>query len=403
MNIDQPTNKPNKSISLLICGIGGGGCNTIKNIINFNNQNININNLLAVNTDRQSFDIFKKQNFLNNIKQEIIENSNEVDKNILEKFNELKDNDYICPVLPLGISQYGAGADPEVGLQLIKDTEEQLLKVLDGHDIIVLLSGLGGGTGSAGHEIARMAKGLDKLVISLVTTPFSFEGNARINNANNSLKEYEKYSDMTVAISNDKILQIQSAKQVNVSFKNSFKSIDEIGSAFAVSLFDIIYNQGTINIDFADINRIIRNQKGKGVVGIGFGWGRDAANQALEKALNNPLIKEDIGIASANNLLIHISGDLTLLEINNIITSVTKKMHNKNAQIIYGIGDGKENYTMFNKYFSKALNTDKRIRIMLIATGQTNFETQKNNIDNYQEESHVYEGDQKSLADFDFF
>ena len=225
----------------------------------------------------------------------------------------------------------GAGGEPEVGEECAEESEDDLRNKLDGADMIFVTCGLGGGTGTGSAPIiAKIAKKLGALTVSVVTLPFSAEGVKRRENAEKGLEKLQAASDTVIVIPNDKLLEVAP----NLPLNKAFMVSDEILGRAVKGITELITKQGLVSLDFADIRSIM---KGSGMAMIGMGES-DSGERALEsvhEALSSPLL--DIDISDATGALINITGssDLTLQEAEKIVQIVADKL-DPEANIIWG-------------------------------------------------------------------
>ena len=225
----------------------------------------------------------------------------------------------------------GAGGEPEVGEECAEESEDDLRNKLDGADMIFVTCGLGVGTGTGSAPIiAKIAKKLGALTVSVVTLPFSAEGVKRRENAEKGLEKLQAASDTVIVIPNDKLLEVAP----NLPLNKAFMVSDEILGRAVKGITELITKQGLVSLDFADIRSIM---KGSGMAMIGMGES-DSGERALEsvhEALSSPLL--DIDISDATGALINITGssDLTLQEAEKIVQIVADKLEPE-ANIIWG-------------------------------------------------------------------
>ena len=225
----------------------------------------------------------------------------------------------------------GAGGEPEVGEECAEESEDDLRNKLDCADMIFVTCGLGGGTGTGSAPIiAKIAKKLGALTVSVVTLPFSAEGVKRRENAEKGLEKLQAASDTVIVIPNDKLLEVAP----NLPLNKAFMVSDEILGRAVKGITELITKQGLVSLDFADIRSIM---KGSGMAMIGMGES-DSGERALEsvhEALSSPLL--DIDISDATGALINITGssDLTLQEAEKIVQIVADKL-DPEANIIWG-------------------------------------------------------------------
>ena len=244
----------------------------------------------------------------------------------------------------------GSGADPRIGEEAAKESKNEIKKVLEGADLVFVTCGMGGGTGTgASPVVAEIAKREGALVVGIVTLPFSMEGRHRSNNAKGGIEKMKKMVDTLIIIPNDKLLEIVP----DVSIATAFKVADEILVNAVKGVTEIITKPGLVNRDFADI-RAIMNGGGIAMIGMGDSDGENRAIEAVERALNNPLL--DVDINGASGALINVSGgeDMTIRDCQKIVESVSTRL-SPDAKIIWGAQITKE--------------LGESIRTMLIVTG----------------------------------
>jgi len=225
----------------------------------------------------------------------------------------------------------GAGALPRVGEEGAKEAEEELKAVLQGADIVFLTCGLGGGTGTGSIPfIAKLAKDLGALTIAVVTLPFKAEGITRMENAEYGLEQLRQVADTVIVIPNDKLLEICP----KLSLNSAFKVADELLMRSIRGITETITKPGLVNLDFNDLRTIM---KGSGVAMIGLGEAEadNRAEEAVNEALNSPLLEVDI--SDATGALINVTGgnDMTVTEAQKVVEEVHNRI-NPNARIIWG-------------------------------------------------------------------
>lgn len=244
----------------------------------------------------------------------------------------------------------GAGADPHIGQEAARESKDELKDALQGADMVFITCGLGGGTGTgAAPVVAEVAKKLGALAVAVVTLPFSMEGKQRMDNAKYGLEELQNMADTLIVIPNDKLLEIVP----DVSIVTAFKVADEILVNAVKGTAELVTKPGLVNLDFADIKAIMTNG-GLAMIGMGESDTENRALEAVEKALNNPLL--DVDIQGATGALINVTGgsDVTVKECQEIVEAVSSKLSN-DAKIIWGAQIVKE--------------LGDTVRAMLIVTG----------------------------------
>ena len=246
----------------------------------------------------------------------------------------------------------GAGMDPEVGKRSAEETREEIQDVIKGADMVFIAGGMGGGTGTgAAPVVASVAKNEGILTIGVVTKPFFFEGASRMKLAEQGLEELEKEVDALIVIPNDRLLSVIDK---NTTVKQAFEMCDEVLKQAVEGISDIIRTAGTINLDFADIKRILKDS-GTALMGVGRGMGENRAREAATAAVNSPLL--DVSIHGAKGVLFAIYGaeDLGMFEVQEAAKIITESV-DKDAKIIFGIA------------IDTTLKKDE-IKVTVIATG----------------------------------
>lgn len=244
----------------------------------------------------------------------------------------------------------GAGSDPKIGEEAAKESKKDVKKVIQDGDMVFITCGLGGGTGTGSAPIvADISKKMGSLTVGIVTIPFSMEGKSRMKNAQEGLEKLESIVDTLIVIPNDKLLEIVP----DVSLTTAFKVADEILVNAVKGIAELVTRAGLVNLDFADI-RAVMNNGGLAMIGLGDSDTENRAIEAIERALNNPLL--DVDIDGAKGALINISGgaDITIKECQEIVEAVSSRL-SPEAKIIWG--------AQINKDLGDS------IRAMLIVTG----------------------------------
>jgi cell division protein FtsZ len=244
----------------------------------------------------------------------------------------------------------GAGADPHVGMEAAKENKDDIKEALTGADMVFITCGLGGGTGTgAASVVADVAKKLGALCVAIVTLPFTMEGKQRAENARYGLENLENIVDTLIVVPNDKLLEIVP----DVSILTAFKVSDEILVNAVKGIAELVTKPGLVNLDFADIKAVMGGS-GLAMIGLGESDSENRALEAVEKAINNPLL--DVEIDGATGALINVAGgaDVTVKECQQIVEAVATKL-SPDAKIIWGAQIIKE--------------LGDTVRAMLIVTG----------------------------------
>ena len=285
------------SAVIKVMGVGGGGCNAVNSMIS---SNVSSAEFIAVNTDNQALMLSKADKCLQ-----------------------------IGVKLTKGL---GAGSDPNVGEAAAEESKEDIIAALKGTDLLFIASGMGGGTGTgAASVIARLAREMGVLTVAVVTKPFSFEGRVRNENANKGIANLKKYVDTLVVIPNDKLLQFLPPQ---TGMLDAFKVADDMLKQGVVGIVDLIATPSLINLDFADVNTVMRNQ-GLAHMGIGRAKGENRIIEAVRQAVSSPLLETTI--EGAKSVILNVTGgkDIMLSEINEASVLV-QGIIDESANIIFG-------------------------------------------------------------------
>ena len=255
----------------------------------------------------------------------------------------------------------GAGGKPEVGEQAAEEDKELITNELRGADMVFITAGMGGGTGTGSAPVvARIAKELGCLTVAVVTTPFEFEGNVRMRQAQEGLKKLHEQVDSLIVIPNEQLFK---NIDKNLTVKESFRKADEVLCQGVEGISNIITNPGDVNTDFADVRNAMSGQ-GNAIFGIGIAEGENRASDAAYAAINNPML-EDSHIDGAKNILVNIcaSEEISLAEVGEICKIVT--------------ASADKDYNMFWGQVTQP-ELGGKISVTVIATG---FEQSVNEID----------------------
>lgn len=225
----------------------------------------------------------------------------------------------------------GAGSIPEIGEEAARESEHEIKSKLQGADMVFITCGLGGGTGTGSIPvIAEIAKKVNALTVAIVTLPFEMEGKRRYENAVMGLEKLENVVDTLIVIPNDKLLELAP----DLPLQTAFKVADEILTNAVKGIAELVTKAGLVNLDFADV-RTIMSRGGVALIGVGESDTENRAIEAVEKAIQNPLL--DVDITGANGALINISGgaDMTLDEAKKVVETVSGRL-SESARIIWG-------------------------------------------------------------------
>jgi len=279
-----------------VFGCGGGGNNTINRISEIG---VSGAETIALNTDAQ----------------DLLYTS--ADKKILLGKNLTK-----------GL---GAGSMPKVGEEAARESEQEIKRAVEGADMVFVTCGLGGGTGTGSAPVvAEIAKKAGALTVAVVTMPFKMEGQKRYENAIYGLEGLKKNVDTLIVIPNDKLLELAP----DLPLHTSFKIADEILTNAVKGVAELVTKAGLVNLDFADIKTVM-GDGGVALIGVGEADGPNRAIEAVEKAINNPLL--DVDINGAGGALINVAGgpDLTLEEARRVVEKISESI-DPNARMIWG-------------------------------------------------------------------
>ena len=302
--------------NIKVIGVGGAGNNAVNRMIEANVQGVDF---LAANTEVQILDTSKAEKKLQ----------------LGEKLTK-------------GL---GAGAKPEIGEAAAEESKEEIMKALQGADMVFVTAGMGGGTGTGGAPIvAECAKEMGALTVAVVTKPFMFEGTVRMRNANSGIEYLKEKVDTIIIVPNERLLQAVDKK---VSIQDAFRMADDVLRQGVQGISDLITVPGVINLDFADVKTIMTDQ-GEALMGIGTASGENRAVDAAKAAISSPLLERTID--GAKGIIISVTGsdDLGLLEINEA-AQIISDAADPDANIIWGTSINPE--------------MGDEIRITVIATG----------------------------------
>lgn len=325
-NIELESATEAEGAKIKVIGIGGGGGNMVNHMINEGMTGVD---LIVANTDAQALD------------------------------------SSLAPTrLQLGINAtrgLGAGMVPEKGREAALESFDEIKTTLAGADIVFISAGLGGGTGTgASPIIAQAAKEVGALTVSVVTSPFKFEGRKRSKLSKEGLEELKRESDSIVIVPNEKLLSIV---EKNLGIKESFRMVDDILSQAVSGISNVILSHGPndINLDFADVKTVM-SHRGLALMGSGKSDGSNAAYDAAKAAINSPLL-DNISINGAMGVLVHfhIHPDYPILQISEAMDTIEDHA-DEDANVIFG--------TTTNA----SLEIDE-VKITIVATG---FESSEN-------------------------
>lgn len=284
-------------VKIKVLGVGGGGNNAVNRMID---ANVASAEFVAINTDKQALLISKANKRLQ----------------IGERLTGGK----------------GAGGIPEVGRKSAEESKTSITEVLKGADLVFITAGMGGGTGTgAAPVIAQIAKELGILTVGIVTKPFAFENRKRMENAEKGISELKKYVDTIVIIPNERLATILPEK---ITLVDAFRYADDVLRQGIQGISDLIVFPGMINLDFADIETVMKN-RGLAHMGIGRGKGENKTLEAVRQAVASPLIETTIEGATGVVLNIKGGSDITLREVTEAANMV-KEVIDPSCNLIFG-------------------------------------------------------------------
>ena len=288
----------NKGAEIKVVGVGGGGGNAVKHM---NDASVEGVEFICANTDSQAL-----QN------------------------TEVNTTLQLGQTLTKGL---GAGADPLVGQKAAEEDKERIIESLTGADMVFITAGMGGGTGTgAAPVVAKIAKDMGILTVAIVTKPFPFEGQKRMNTAAEGIKQLEEQVDSLITIPNEKLLKVLGR---DASLLTAFSAANDVLLNAVQGIAELITKPGLINVDFADV-RTVMTDKGLSMMGIGTASGEDRARIAAEAAINSPLL-EDITLAGAAGVLVNITAgmDLSIGEFDEVGSTI-KEYASDEATVVIG-------------------------------------------------------------------
>jgi cell division protein FtsZ len=228
----------------------------------------------------------------------------------------------------------GAGSKPNIGKLACEESLDDIRRYLtDNCKMLFVTAGMGGGTGTgAAPMIARTAQEMDILTVGIVTVPFTFEGRRRAQQAMDGLEELKKHVDTLIIISNDKLRQIHG----NLKLSDAFSEADDILTTAARGIAEIITVPGYVNVDFEDVNTVMRNS-GVAIMGTAIAEGDNRAKRAVDDALNSPLL-EDNNIKGAQHILLNITSGTKEVTMDEIfeITEFVQEEAGYGTDLIWG-------------------------------------------------------------------
>lgn len=310
--IEQIANSLETQISVVGCG--GGGCNTVNRIAE---EGIHGAELVAVNTDAQD-----------------LKYSSADTKLLIGKET--------C-------NGRGAGSVPKRGEESAREDIEQIEEIVQDQDMVFITAGMGGGTGTGAAPVVAEVASEHALTISVVTTPFTAEGKARLDNAEGGLRRLQDHSDTVIVVPNDRLLDFAP----NLPLQKAFKLADEVLMRSVKGITELITKPSLVNLDFADI-RTVMEGGGVAMIGLGEADSADKAESSVTEALESPLL--DVNISNASNVLVNVNGgpNMQIDEAQGVVELLNNRVSDE-ARIIWGAGVDEE--------------LQGKIRSMIVITG----------------------------------
>ena len=293
--LEIKTNESASGARIVVIGVGGAGNNAVNRMID---ENIGGVEFVGMNTDMQALQQCKAPKLIQ----------------IGEKLTK-------------GL---GAGAKPEVGEKAAEESIDDITAAVSGADMVFVTCGMGGGTGTgAAPVVAKAAKDMGILTVGVMTKPFSFEGRPRMKHAMEGIEKIRGCVDTLIVIPNDKLLEIVDKR---TGADEALRVADEVLQQSVRGITDLINNTSIINLDFADVQTAMKD-KGIAHIGIGTAKGDNKAEEAVRMAVESPLLETKIN--SATNVIINISGDISLNDIA-VASQFVQELTGEDVNIIQG-------------------------------------------------------------------
>ena len=322
--------------NLKVIGVGGAGGNAVNRMIQAGMKGVDF---MVINTDAQD------------LENNAAENKIQIGKNLTRGL--------------------GAGAKSEIGRDAIESDKDSVKSLIEGADMVFITAGMGGGTGTgAAPRIAQIAREMGVLTVGIVTLPFNFEGPKRMNRGLAGITELRKVCDTLISIPNQKLMSVVDKDTTVVE---AFKLADSVLHHASKGISDLINVHGLVNLDFADVETIMKNM-GEAIIGTGTAKGEERAVLAAQQAISSPLL-DNASISGAQGVLVNITGgsDLAIMEVDQA-TNIIFEEAGQGANIIFGA------------VIDPSLKDE--IMVTVIATG-FNHKSSSDEISNKTIESHI--------------
>ncbi len=288
---------PESGAKIKVIGVGGAGGNAVNRMIE---EGVSGVEFIVANTDIQALNLMNAETKVQ-----------------------------LGPKLTRGL---GAGSMPDVGKKSAEESEESIAQALEGADMVFITAGMGGGTGTgAASVVSKVAKEQGALTVGVITRPFSFEGPKKARYAQEGIDAMKEHVDTLVSISNNRLLEIVDKK---TPILEAFREADNVLRQGVQGISDMITNPGFVNLDFADVKTVMKDQ-GSALMGIGSASGENRTAEATQEAISSPLL--EVSIEGADNVLLNITGgmDLTLFEAQDA-ADIVSAASTSDVNIIFG-------------------------------------------------------------------
>ena len=298
-----------------VIGVGGGGCNAVNRMVT---EGVKGEEFYVANTDAQ-----------------MLKGISGVNKLVLGKD------------LTHGL---GAGGNPEIGRKAALEAENEIREALTGANMVFVAAGMGGGTGTgAAPIIAKIARELGALTVAIITSPFTFEGPKRANQALAGLDELKQNVDSIIVVSNDRLLDAIGGRPMGEAFREA----DNVLRQGVQTITDLIAIPAFINLDFADVSSVMKD-RGAALIGIGMSDGENKAEEAAKRAISSPLL--DVSISGAKDAIVNVTGgpNITLYDANTALAAIREAVGNE-VNTILGVAINEQ--------------LDDQVIVTVIATG----------------------------------
>ena len=300
MNFEVDEDQFECDVKIKVIGVGGGGGNAVDNMVKSGVDNVDF---AVINTDAAAL--------------------------------RSKDQD-LMDCVQIGVKTThgrGAGGKPEVAAASAEENKNAIAEVVEGSSMVFICAGMGGGTGTgAAPKVAEIAKENGILTVGVVTKPFDFERQYKMNLAMQGIAELRKYVDSLIIIPNQKLLTLN---EKNLTMKKAYEMVDDVMYKAVKSISDIVNHYGMLNIDFEDVKATLEGS-GDAHMAIGHGSGDNRAEEAVQQIVESPLL--ETSIKNAGKLLVNlvISEDTPLDDVNKVMDLLTAAAV-ENVQVIHGV------------------------------------------------------------------